>query len=325
MALQEAKNHLKNEIPKNTVLLYMKRNYISEILEIKGRSASHRRTTAKKKLSAIEEAWVQHKGHNEVFPYFPVALIAVLVSNCRLIAADLVDNNDTFLENAIRMFEVKIDATVMRAIKGDEVSVGDLVGHTLKLNDLTDINGALTKIIGQDFFDLLKQRVEERSNTIKTEWASLYVTLKRLFELRHICAHELTDVVIEADYIEESIADVNLFVEESIYVALSVLYPNKFTTQAEMNQYAHKSLLESKEKYSSLISKIEFTVGTDEWLNYKPEIDAFYRACEIGAKSYSDPYEGGTIQPLMYSSHFKDLLDHEIKRLTYFLRECDEG
>ncbi|MFI5201471.1 MAG: hypothetical protein ACHQNE_03710 [Candidatus Kapaibacterium sp.] len=302
----------------------MKRNYISEIQEIKKRSVSHRRVAARKRLDAIKETWTHHKLHDDVFGYFPIALITVIVSNCRLVAADLVDNSDAFLENAVRELEIKIDATIMRAIKGDEVSVGDLVGHTLKLNDLNDINGALSKIIGQDFFELLKQRIESKTRTKNIEWSSLYVTLRRLFELRHIAAHELSDLVIDAGFVEKSIEYVSALIDEIEYVALDVLYPNSPMTQAEMNQVAHNSLLETKDKYETLLSIIESHLGS-EWLDFKPEIDAFYQACEIGAKSFSDPYMGGTIQPLMYDSHFEGLLKHEIKRLKLLLRARTEG
>lgn len=138
-----------------------------------------------KAIEVEKESSLPIRIREELMRYLPIAVIACIEGYFRLLFRDLIDAGSPYIDN-LRSFEdrdlrFKIDDIV--AIQKETVSLGDFISHLLPINSLEEINYCMSTLLGKDFLESLKS-----SPFISP---SVYKGVKRLFELRHIFAHEL--------------------------------------------------------------------------------------------------------------------------------------
>jgi hypothetical protein len=102
------------------------------------------------RLFSLEHAFKKHdKSEKEVIRYFPVALIACVEGYFRMAIKDLIDAGEPFLSNAEKpASSLKLDFSVLRAVHGKAITVGELVAHAVPLSRLEHIESALSSVVG---------------------------------------------------------------------------------------------------------------------------------------------------------------------------------
>ena len=173
------------------------RNIIQEIDEIRQRhqfgSAMFELTT---RLYELEEVFKkQDRAESELIRYFPVAIIACVEGYFRLAIKELVDSGEPFLTNAEKpTSSLKLDFSLLRAVHGKTVTVGELVAHSVQLSRLDHIESVLSSLIGKGLLDSLRIITDRWAHEVKGESASpilsepdkVFSAVARTFELRHI-------------------------------------------------------------------------------------------------------------------------------------------
>lgn len=112
------------------------RDVIEEIAQVRGRRRFGSAIAELPfRLFSLERAFKEHdKSNSELTRYFPVALVACIEGYFRPAIKEVIDAGEPYLTNAERpASSLKLDFTVVRAIHGKAVAVGELVAHSIPL------------------------------------------------------------------------------------------------------------------------------------------------------------------------------------------------
>jgi hypothetical protein len=153
------------------------------------------------RLFALETAFKEHdKSKVELTRYFPVALIACVEGYFRIAIKDLIDSGEPFLTNAEKpASSIKLDFTVLRAVHGKAITVGELVAHGVSLSRLEHIENVLSNLLGFGFLQTLRSTTDRWAHEVRGEPPKpilsnpdeVFANVARTFELRHIICHEI--------------------------------------------------------------------------------------------------------------------------------------
>jgi hypothetical protein len=110
------------------------------------------------RLFALEHAFKIHdKSQHELIRYFPVALIACVEGYFRMAIKDLIDAGEPYLSNAEKpASSLKLDFSLLRAVHGKTITVGELVAHGVPLSRLEHIENVLSSLLGIGFLHSLR-------------------------------------------------------------------------------------------------------------------------------------------------------------------------
>jgi hypothetical protein len=150
----------------------MKRDYLEEINSKRERAKHNERDSIlSHRLGALDSV-VQHciefvdvnglqsenhfKQDNEIHRYIPIGIIACVESFFRATVKELIDFGSPFSEKAVNLREIKFDFSVVHAIAGKELTVGDFLSHLLPMKSFEDINSTIGTLAGKDFLSELK-------------------------------------------------------------------------------------------------------------------------------------------------------------------------
>jgi len=136
----------------------------------------------------------------ELERYFPMSFVACIEGYFRIVYANLIDHGSPFLDNASK-FDIRFGIDTAISLQQHSVSLGDFIAHLLPHNNLEDIERNMSTLIGDGFLSRVKnKRVHLPMQTsLFPEFeldsdAQLITNIKRLFELRHVFAHELSSL-----------------------------------------------------------------------------------------------------------------------------------
>ncbi|HUO36244.1 MAG TPA: hypothetical protein VMU43_14745 [Candidatus Acidoferrum sp.] len=177
-----------------------RRDYIAEIEEIRDRTGPPDWDNGITKLLFLCVQSAKLETESEEVGYFPVATIAAIESYFRWEIRRLIDSGDARFINGLTIEELplKLSHSLLIAVHGRRISLGELIGHSARLNNLDEINKTMSQLLGTDFLVLVKDardpelRREQGQNapTIITSANDTFESVKRTFELRHIICHE---------------------------------------------------------------------------------------------------------------------------------------
>lgn len=251
-------------------------------------------------------------GNEELIRYFPIAIIACSESYFRLAIKELIDHGDPFFSNAEKVCGgLKYDFSVLRAISGKHVTVGEIISYGIQISSLENINTALSTIMGVDFLSELKfvadrwvYEVEGKPKVpIIENSAEVYAGVKKAFEIRHVLCHEFaSNYSIVRDEIWGCFKNTAIFLKAAAEFVQDTLYPNSPLTQSAMNVDAENRLQELRVSLRNACDvvrarldrsrKQEFDEAQSRWEDY----------CDAWAKFETDFASGGTIRPLLYGN-----------------------
>ncbi len=219
------------------------------------------------RLFSIEQAFQVHdRSQSELTRYFPVALIACVESYFRMAIKDLIDAGDPFLKNAEKLASsLKLDFSLLRAVHGKTITVGELVAHGVTLSRLGHIEGALSSLLGVDFKQSLRTTTDRWAHEVRGEPSKpilsnpdeVFKGVARTFELRHIICHEIASAYeIDADEVTRCLESCVAFLRAADEFISETLHPGAPLTQTDMNIAACNSLGEMQEGLTEAVATI---------------------------------------------------------------------
>jgi hypothetical protein len=177
-----------------------KRDFVGEIEEIRSRTGPPDWDNGITKLLSLCMQMKTLEHESPELAYFPVASVAAIETYLRWEIRRLIDSNGARYINNFRVDEssLRIGYDLLVAVHGKRVTIGELVAHSVRLNNLEAINKTMSHLLQTEFLDVVKSARDPESRREKGETAPTVITaasdtlarVKRTFELRHIICHE---------------------------------------------------------------------------------------------------------------------------------------
>lgn len=311
------------------------RDIIEEIAQVRGRRRFGSAIAELPfRLFSLERAFKDHDQSNaELTRYFPVALVACIEGYFRLAIKELIDAGEPYLTNAERpASSIKLDFTVVRAIHGKAVTVGELVGHSVPLSRLEHIESAMASLLGTSFLDRMRTVTDRWEHEVRGEPIKpilsdpdrIFAGVSKAFELRHIICHEIASAH-EIDYTEvarcfESCVS---FLRAADELISETLNPGAPLTQSDMNVAAGKSLEEARHTLANAVAELQARLSGDELAAFDQAQALWESFCMAWAEFDAMEVRGGTIWPTVRAGSAEALVRSRIAELRSYRRMSD--
>jgi len=182
---------------------------------------------------------------DEVFRYFPVAMIACVETYTRLQVQELIDAGPPFSDRIDAFDNVRLEMTSMKAIHGRRITLGELIAHLIPVSSLADVKRALGTLLGTDLIELAKVTLagshDERVRT--RDIGELIQGAEWAFRLRHMYAHEFPATgSINRELIEQSARSTTIFLRLVDETVRSIRFPGAARTHDELERETAEQL-----------------------------------------------------------------------------------
>jgi hypothetical protein len=147
----------------------------------------------------------------EIARYVPIGLISCLEGYFRVVYANLLDFGSPYRENASKLdtkFSFNIETVF--TLERSTVSSGEFVAHMLQTSSVDDINNIMSILTGENFLAKFKKEFSNyQKNQVQLSLfpmddedlaSQVIIDIKRLFELRHMYAHEIDPPIENKDF-----------------------------------------------------------------------------------------------------------------------------
>jgi hypothetical protein len=287
------------------------------------------------RLFALEQAFKKHdKNETELTRYFPVALIACVEGYFRMAIKDLVDAGEPYLTNAEKLASsVKLDFSVLRAIHGKAVTVGELVAHGVQLSRLEHIEATLSSLIGKSFLQELRTTNDRWAHEIRGEPSTpilpqpeaVFSDVARTFELRHIICHEIASAYeIEPEEVARCFESCVSFLRAADECISEIVRPGAPLTQTDMNIAAGKALAETNQRLTGAVTTLRSRLDSKELVAFDESQATWQVYCDAWANFVAgERATGGTIWPLIFAGAAQATIDRRIEELRLYRRLSD--
>lgn len=289
------------------------------------------------RLFALEQAFKVHdKSQSELTRYFPVALIACVEGYFRMAIKDLIDAGDPFLTNAEKpASSLKLDFSVLRAVHGKTITVGELVAHGVALSRLEHIESALTSLLGGGFLQSLRTTTDRWAHEVRGEPSApilsnpdeVFAGVARTFELRHIICHEIASAYeIESDEVARCLESCVAFLRAADEFISETLHPGAPLTQTDMNIAAGKSLNEKREGLAEAVATTKKRLDAVELMAFDESQVKWEAYCEAWVSFVAgERANSGTIWPLIYAGEAEAVVIRRLDEVKSWRRLGDEA
>jgi hypothetical protein len=265
----------------------MKRDMIQEITTIKDRNPPHGRMLFYFKLNALKNQFKEmgnKYGDEELYKYIPIAIVACFETYFQELIAEIIDFGEPYSHNAVLFNQtrnVRFDFEIVHAVKAEKITIGQFISHILPFNNLMDVQGNVTTLLGIDFLQNLKtyqsaairEDINEASRQFKAEYDHAIKMLNRTYELRHIFCHEYaSNFKIDKTEILECLRIAELFLQQVSEFTQDFLYPGHPKTQAEINMRAYADYQAADEELQTLIAQVRDNEGGEQSFTFDPVI-----------------------------------------------------
>jgi hypothetical protein len=123
----------------------------------------------------------------------------------------------------VRKFVEKIEIETAYNIERGKITTGEYVAHRIPLNNLEDINMAMSAILGKDFLEEIKKVQHAGMQVFGDKHVKAVINL---FEVRHIFCHELASKhQIKAGEVTVFMASVRQFLAATEMYIYAADYP----------------------------------------------------------------------------------------------------
>jgi hypothetical protein len=148
---------------------------------------------------------------DEISRYIPIGLVSCIEGYFRVVYADLLNFGSPYRENASKLdTKFSFNIEIVFALEKSSVSSGEYVAHMLQTSSLDDINNIMSILSGENFLtEFKKEFANYQKNQIQLSLFPMddedlanhvIVDIKRLFELRHMYAHEIDPPIDTKDF-----------------------------------------------------------------------------------------------------------------------------
>ena len=207
--------------------------------------------------------------NKEILRYIPLATIAATETYFRFLYQEIIDNGEPYFTNAVKYFKEqgsnKFDLEFLIPLQGKQVTVGEIFSHLLNLNNLNDINGTLSKLLGFDFINSLKKfpytesiSMSPYSRKFKLSIGTYIDSVNRMFEYRHILAHEYAlNINLDKDKLILDFNNFKIFIEACDFAVAKTLGNYMPEYQQGMNKFAYSKYKKAQTELKKLILQIK--------------------------------------------------------------------
>ena len=283
------------------------------------------------RLFALEHAFKVHdKKQSELTRYF-----ACVEGYFRMVIKDLIDVGEPFLTNAEKPASLlKLDFSVLRAVHGKTITVGELVAHSVPLSRLEHIESVLSSLLDTGFLQSLRSTTDRWAHEIRGEPCTpilsnpdeVFAGVARTFELRHIICHEIASAYeVESDEVAQCLENCVAFLRAADEFISETIYPGAPLTQTDMNIAAGKSLNEQQDSLAEAVATIRKGLNSVELIAFDESQAKWDSYCEawvnfiVGERSNS-----GTIWPLIYASEAEAVVTRRLEDIKSWRRLGEE-
>ncbi|WP_157691550.1 lysozyme inhibitor LprI family protein, partial [Noviherbaspirillum autotrophicum] len=260
-------------------------------------------------------------------PRFPGRFIAI---------KDLIDAGEPHLSNAEKLASsIKLDFSILRAVHGKAITVGELVAHIVPISRLDHIEGALSSLVGKSFLQALRTTTDRWAHEIRGEANTpilskpdeVFADVVRTFELRHIICHEIASAYeIDSNEVARCFESCVAFLRVADEFISETIHPGAPLSQAEMNIAAFESLAEKKKLLEDAVATIKLRLDSTELAAFEIAHENWQSYCDAWANFVAgDQANGGTIWPMIYSGTAETLVQHRFEEVSGCGRLGDGG
>jgi hypothetical protein len=269
----------------------MARDRVEEIVSRRSRS-SRSNPVSCWEIQELSRQWQDGGSLLEAPDFIPIRLVTMLEVFTRTWIASLVDAGEPYVQRAGELVggSVKFDFGIVRALAGKQVSVGELVSHSVSVNTLPDLDRIFTTLIGSNVFraiehlaDRWESEVNGVSDPIIPDIADMCKKLSALFIARHIVVHEMP---LERPYGND---DVGGFITATLHFVKAVdqyletmLHGNFPLQQQPLNADAWRRAEEKDAELKAWIDSQEalkssplFTQTQESWMDFREAQSAY--------------------------------------------------
>jgi hypothetical protein len=119
--------------------------------------------------------WENGSGSLREAPDFiPIRLVTMLEVFTRAWVARLVDSGEPYVARASELLggSVKFDFGAVRALAGKQVSVGELISHSVSISQLADLEIVFTTLIGAKIFPAIAKLADRWKSEVEGDGAT---------------------------------------------------------------------------------------------------------------------------------------------------------
>lgn len=304
------------------------RDMIQEIADVrKRRRFGSAMSELPLRLFALEQAFSQHDpSQHELIRYFPVALIACVEGYFRLVVKDLIDAGEPYLSNAEKpAASIKLDFSIIRAVHGKAITVGELVAHGVSLSRLDHIDSIMSNLLGFGFLHELRQVTDRFAHEVMGKPAlpilqdpdRVYLDIARTFELRHIICHEMASAYeIGFEEVGRCLESCVSFLKAADELISETLQPGSPLTQLQMNDVAAQAMADAKARVDDIATAIRLRLDDVDLARFDDSHERW--------QAYSDAWvafvagkreDGGTIWPLIASGIAVEAMEQRLEAM----------
>jgi Lysozyme inhibitor LprI len=287
------------------------------------------------RLFALEHAFKIHdKSESELTRYFPVALVACVEGYFRMAIKDLVDTGEPFLTNAEKpASSLKLDFSVLRAVHGKAITVGELIAHGVSLSRLEHIEGALSSLVGTGFLQALRATTDRWAHEVQGEPSmpilskpdEVFADVARTFESRHIICHEIASAyAFESGEVARCFESCVAFLRAADEFISETIHPGAPLTQADMNIAASKSLKETRGRLAKAVATTRKRLDAAELVVFDESQANWQAYCDAWANFVAgEPASSGTIWPVIYAGEAEAVATRRLHEINSWRRLGD--
>jgi hypothetical protein len=248
------------------------RDYISEIKAIQSNTGGAPRSfNLLKRLSQIIATYnALDKNQSELLRYFPISIVACTESFFREVVRDLVDHGDPYLANAAAKFsDIKINLKEFPHIHSKNITLGEWTAHTLKFNNLDDINSLITALLGEDFRGLLKSQLSNYDKKpLISDPSKVFNGVVKAYDMRHIFCHEygLQYNFGQHEIEEACVASKEFLLATDLLISILTSSPDDGLPDYKKSQIAGEELENLTLEMQEIITNIQPLISKDEML-----------------------------------------------------------
>ncbi len=303
-------------------------NEVEQILSWKNRRGQERLgAELHYEISNLRRLW-EEKGEVSIdfADFIPMKLVTIIEVFIREIVRELVDYGQPYIDRAEKLTKgSRIDFIFASHVHSRKLSIGDIVAHSISVNNPTQLISYFVTLI-PDYVQRLKTShtrwSEDRASWPLTPIIANYeitiAALARLFEIRHVVTHELPQ---EKSYnvaeIEGLIAASSDFLEATDWIVVHLTRGELPRTQTEMNFHAGSELENLTLQMDSLLDRVRAKgeVNVDHLARSQEAWNVF---AEREADLHASLVEGGSLYPTIWASAKADVTRQRIKDLTWW-------
>ncbi len=308
-----------------------KNSAIQNIQEIKERSKNlHFSSTLFLRLSKLEKS-IKTVGatDDEVYKYFPVAMVACFEAYFKLVIAEIIDRRTDLKQKAVSSFSknIKIDIEALSKMNDVGITIGELVAHNLHYSSFEKIEEQMSIVLDYSF----KEKISNVHNRflVEVHGAEIFPivedidkawkSVRRIFELRHIICHELANQeIFYMDEIIHAFTDCVQILNAADEIVSNVLEPNFPLTQIAINDQSVKDFEEKSDELQSLKESILKLLDQKNIEQFSKAYESWREYAFLWAEFESGYYEGGSIRFAVRNFTLIELYSEHLVRLKKY-------